>query len=132
MTNKPARNGEWLSLRRQDVKVVKCDECNHLMVNLDADQLLPGDLEILKRKQVRISNPETDREICIHCEFIDRPSFGQRLSDWMDDASNSLDDSDFFTGVGTFGGGISSGGFSGGFGGFGGGSFSGGGASRSF
>ncbi len=122
--------GDKIQLKNQEVEVVKCEKCDSLMVNLDADQLAPGDLVILKKAGVRISNPETEDPICIKCEGL---TFGQRLSRWFesDNEKDDDNDSDFFTPGGSFGGGRSSGGF-GGFGGFGGGGFSGGGASRGF
>lgn len=124
-----AEVGDIITLQRQDVEVVECDECDHLMVNLDEDELRPGDLVILKRKGVRISNPHTEEEICVDCQYHSTASavagygLGTALSDWFDNDDDD-DDSGFFGG--------STGGFGGGFGGFGGGSFSGGGASRSF
>ena len=127
-----AEVGDIITLQRQDVEVEECDDCGNLMVNLDADELRPGDLVILKRKGVRVSNPETEDLICAECEFEKPESFGRKLSNWFEDDDDD-DDSSFFHTTTThstpvFGG---SSGF-GGFGGFGGGSFSGGGASRSF
>lgn len=124
-----AEEGDILTLQRQDVEVVECEECGHLMVNIDEDELRPGDLVILKRKGVRVSNPHTTEDICVDCEFnsgakaVVGAGLATALSSWFDDDDD--DDSGFFGG-----GGNSS--FGGGFGGFGGGSFSGGGASRSF
>jgi len=125
--------GDKIELQKQDVEVIKCEDCGALMVNIDADEIQAGDLKTLKRKGVRISNPETEKPICLKCEFNKVP-FGQRLSKWFD--SDDDDDNSFFSppsrtsrrSSSTFGG--SSGG--GGFGGFGGGGFSGGGASRGF
>lgn len=102
------------------------------MVNLDADQLAPGDLVALKKGSVRISNPDTDKAICINCEHV---TFGRKVADFFE--SDDDDDSSFFGGAtGGFLGGASSGGFGGfsggSFGGFGGGGFGGGGASRGF
>ena len=123
--------GENIALSNQTVEVVACDECDHLMVNLDADQLRQGDLLILKRAGIRISNPETEKEICINCEF-EKESFGKKLATWFDTDDDDDDSSFFSSGGGSttpiFGGSSSFGGF----GGFGGGVFSGGGASRSF
>jgi len=119
-----AKVGDIINLQRQDVKVEKCDECGHLMVNLDADELRQGDLIILKRKGVRISNPNTKDLICVDCEKEEPSSFMSKTSSWFDDDDDD-DDSGFF-------GGGSSSSFGGGFGGFGGGGFSGGGAGRSF
>jgi hypothetical protein len=116
-----------IKLTKQEVEVVKCDDCGHTMVNLDVDQLSPGDLQTLKKEGIRISNPETEKEICINCEY---KSFGRKLSDWFE--SEDDDDSSFFSSGGVFGGSDSFGGFGGGFGGFGGGSFGGGGVSRGF
>lgn len=131
--SKNAEAGDVITLQRQDVEVVECDECDHLMVNLDEDELRPGDLVILKRKGVRISNPHTTEEVCVDCEY-DSGSNGRvgaglatALSSWFDDDDDD-DDSSFFSTPSH----SSTPSFGGGFGGFGGGSFSGGGASRSF
>lgn len=129
--------GDKIQLKGQEVEIVKCQECEALMVNLDVDQLQPGDLTTLKKSKVRISNPETEKPVCISCEY---QTFGRRLSDWFDNvgtfaagaaigsmsSNDDDDDSSFFGGRGGFGGGF------GGFGGFGGGGFGGGGVSRGF
>ena len=126
---------ENIKLAKQEVAVEKCRECDHLMVNLDADQLAPGDLVTLKHAGIRISNPDTDKAVCLNCEY---KTFGRQVADFFEsDKSDDDDDSSFFSSDGGFG---SFGGYShssptpsfGGFGGFGGGSFSGGGASRGF
>ncbi len=124
-----AQENDNIELKNQTVGVVKCEECDHLMVNIDADQLQPGDLSILKKEGVRISNPETENAVCINCEV---KTFGKRVSDWFE-SDDDDDDSSFFSPTPSSGGSLfgGSGGF-GGFGGFGGGSFGGGGASRSF
>jgi uncharacterized membrane protein YgcG len=119
-----AEVGDIINLQRQDVEVEECEKCGHLMVNIDEDELRQGDLIILKRKGVRISNPNTEDLICVDCEFTEPESFGSKVSSWFDDDDDD-DDSGFF-------GGGSSSSFGGGFGGFGGGGFSGGGAGRSF
>ena len=122
--------GDMIELKNQTVEVVECEECDHLMVNIDADEIQPGDLATLKKAGVRLSNPETEEEICLNCEIPRRPSFMQKVSTWFD--SSDDDDSSFFhstpSSPSIFGGSS----IGGGFGGFGGGSFSGGGASRSF
>lgn len=115
--------GDRVALQRQDVEVEQCDGCGHSMVNLDADELRPGDLILLKRKGIWLSNPETEELTCAHCEFNEPNTFGRAISTWFED-DNSDDDSSFFS-RGSFGG-------SSGFGGFGGGSFGGGGAGRAF
>jgi len=127
--------GDIITLQKQDLEVVRCIKTGKLMVNIDADEVMPGDLITLKRRGVLLSNPETEEDICIEYEFPktedEEPTFGERLSRWFEDDDDD-DDSGFFTttttSTPTFGG---SSGF-GGFGGFGGGSFSGGGASRGF
>lgn len=134
-----AKLGDKIKLTNQEVDVVKCETggCGALMVNIDAGQLRPGDLTTLKGKGVRISNPETDKPICLNDEY---KTLGRKVADWFESDDDDDDDSTFFrpsvgSGFGGFGGGSSSGGglFGGGsFGGFGGGSFGGGGASRSF
>lgn len=124
------KKGDTIELQKQDVKVEECKECKHLMVNLDADEVKEGDLVTLKRKGVRISNPETEELYCLKCDIEAKPSFREKLSTWFEDTKDENDSSFFSTSSsgGLFGG--SSGG--GGFGGFGGGGFSGGGASRGF
>jgi len=116
-----------IKLANQDVEIVTCKECGKNMVNIDADQLAPGDLSILKQEYVRISNPHTESPVCIKCEVT---GFWEKVGDFLDDIDTDSDDSSFFSGSSfgessSFGGGSS-------FGGFGGGSFSGGGASRGF
>src|SRR3972149_677908 len=115
-----------IQLKNQIVEINECEECNHKMVNIDADQLQPGDLSILKNEGVRISNPETTKPICVNCEI---KTFGKRLVDWFE-SDNDDDDSSFFSPTPSSSGSLFGG--SSGFGGFGGGSFGGGGASRSF
>jgi len=120
--------GEKIQLAHQEVEVIKCNKCNVLMVNIDADEIKSGDLTLLKQLHVRISNPDTKDPVCLECEIEERPSFREKVKDYFDNDDDN--DSSLFSSGGFFGG--SSGGFGGGFGGFGGGSFSGGGASRSF
>lgn len=127
------KKGDTVELQKQDAKVVECEDCGHLMVNLDLDQVKGGDLLTLKRKKVRISNPETKEHFCLKCDVEKKPPFRERLSNWFETTvkdDDDDDDSSFFStsGGGLFGGSLSSGGF----GGFGGGGFSGGGASRGF
>ena len=113
MDEKTYQAGDKIQLINQEVEIEKCRECDNLMVNLDADQLSLGDLTTLKKSGVRISNPNTDKAVCISCEYN---TFGRKIADFFEDDSD--DDSSFFS--------------SGGFGGFGGGVFGGGGASRGF
>lgn len=120
--------GDIISLAKQQVKVVKCEKNDELMVNLDTNHLAPGDLTTLKQAGVSVSNPDTDKPICIHCEYR---TMGRKVADFFE--SDDDDDSSFFGGGSTFGGGWDSDSDSGSsFGGFGGGSFSGGGASSSW
>lgn len=130
MENQPhtPKKGDKISLQSQEAKVIECENCSHLMVNFDKDQLKPGDLQNLKRLKIRISNPETTEPICLNCEF---ETWGSRLNRWFEnDDNDDDDDSNFFSGSS----GVSLGSLFGGssFGGFGGGTFSGGGASRSW
>lgn len=124
--------GEKIQLTKLNPEIEKCKECEKQMVNLDVDQLALGDLATLKKAGVRISNPNTDKSICISCEY---KTFGRKVADFFE-SDDDDDDSSFFGSGGGFSGGSSSGGWGGfsggGFGGFGGGSFSGGGASRGF
>lgn len=128
-----AEIGDKIQLKNQEVEVEKCDKCGRKMVNIDADQLASGDLSLLKKEGVSVSNPETEDPVCVSCEFT--PSLGHRIAKFFESGSDDDDDSGFFSGGGFLGGASSggfSGGFGGGFGGFGGGGFSGGGASGSF
>jgi len=120
--------GDKIQLTNQEVEVEKCRECENLMVNLDADQLAKGDLTTLKKAGVLISNPSTDKAVCINCEY---QTLGKKVSDFFasDSSNENDDDSSFFH---PSSGGFLGGSSFGGFGGFGGGSFGGGGASRSF
>ena len=127
--------GDIIDLRNQiNLEVVKCEETGVLMVNIDADQLAPGDLSFIKSLGLTISNPNTDKPVALGVDF-EEETFGSKVKKWFD--SDDDDDSDFFS-FPSFGGGSSFGGFSGGgfsgssFGGFSGGGFSGGGASRGF
>lgn len=122
---KSINEGDTLKLANQEVEVIRCSECDHLMVNIDADQLSPGDLTLLKSYRVRISNPTTEDEVCVNCDPVEKTSFIDKLGSWFGDDDDD-DDSGFFSSgsSSSFGGGS--------FGGFGGGSFGGGGASRSF
>jgi uncharacterized membrane protein YgcG len=125
------KEGDTIQLKNQMVRVEKCKICDSLMVNLDTDQLAEGDLVTLKRAGIVISNPETDKLVCIKCEYR---TFGRKIADFFE--STDDDDSHFFnppsisspSSSSIFGGHSSFGGF----GGFGGGGFSGGGASRAF
>lgn len=121
--------GDKIQLKNQEVLVEKCKECNSLMVNLDANQLAPGDLTLLKQAGLVVSNPDTDKLVCIKCEY---KSLGRKISEFFE--SDDDDDSSFFS-SGSFGGGFRTGGGGGGFGGFGGfggGGFGGAGATRGF
>lgn len=111
--------GDYISLQKEDLEIVRCEECSHLMVNVDEVDLRPGDFNVLKRKGIRVSNPDTTDEICSHCE---EPR--SHVSSWWDDNDDD-DDSNFFN-MRTSTPSLSSM-FS-----FGGGKFSGGGASRKF
>lgn len=123
--------GDKIQLANQLVEVVQCENCNKLMVNLDNEELQPGDLVILKRQRLQISNPNTKNHVCINCEV---KGFWDRVNNFLETDDDDEDDSGFFSsspsigGFGGFGGGFGGGGF----GGFGGGGFNGGGASRSF
>lgn len=119
--------GEKLKLKNQEVEAVKCEKCESMMANIDADQLAEGDLVLMRKVGLLVSNPETKENICVNCEY---QTVGHRLREFFRTEPRDDDnDSSFFGGSsgGFFGG--SSGG---GFGGFGGGSFGGAGATRGF
>lgn len=123
--------GDTVLLAHQKQEVVACEETGVLMLNIDADQLAPGDLAFIKKCGLTISNPETDRPVALGVEY---KTFGRKLADWFDSEDDD-DDTPFFSIPSSSSSSSSSGfGFGGmsSFGGFGGGSFSGGGASRSF
>jgi len=114
---------------REPIEIVACDKCSHLMVNIDKDDLKPGDLQKLKQIGVRISNPETEEPVCLSCDI---DTWGRKLNSWFEDDDNDDDSGFFSSGSSGLGGLFGGGSFGGGFGGFGGGSFGGGGASRGF
>jgi uncharacterized membrane protein YgcG len=129
--------GDKIQLSSQVQEVVKCIKTGVKMLNIDADQLKPGDLNFIKKLGLTISNPETKEPIALGVEY---KSFGRKLADWFEresDEEDNDDDDDFFSSTPSssgsiFGGSSGFGGFGGGFGGFGGGSFGGGGMSRGF
>ena len=127
--------GDKIKLAKQEVEVVACESCDALMVNIDQKALAKGDIDILKKAGVRISNPATDDPVCIRCEIQreeEEHTIKRHVDDYMerkdDDSDSDSSDSGFFGGGGDSGGGS----FGGGFGGFGGGVFSGGGATGSW
>lgn len=117
----------------KSLPIIKCEKCEHQMVNIDATDVFPGDLSSLKKAGLRVSNAETKDPICLNCEV---DTWGSRVAKWFEDDNDDDDDSGFFPGsggssFGTFGSGTSHG-SGGSFGGFGGGIFNGGGASSSW
>lgn len=127
--------GDVVVLKNQTCDVVACQETGVMMLNIDADQLAPGDLTFIKSIGLTISNPDTEKPVALGVDFTEE-TFGSKLSKWFD-SDDDDDDSGFFSSGSSsgsiFGGGSSFGGFGGGgFGGFGGGGFSGGGASGGF
>ena len=125
--------GDKIELTNQTQDVVACEQTGVKMLNIDADQLKPGDLVFIKKLGLTISNPDTEKPIALGVDYTPE-TFGSRLNDWftgavvgstMASSDNNDDDSSFFSSGGSFSGGSS-------FGGFGGGSFSGGGASSGF
>lgn len=137
--------GDSIVLNNQTQEVVASEKSGKLMLNIDADQLAPGDLKYIKTLGLTISNPDTSAAVALGEDYED-DSFGHKVAKYFegsddsdddkedDDNDDDDDDSSFFhSSSGMFGGSSSFGGFSGGgFGGFGGGSFGGGGASGSF
>ncbi|MDD4988548.1 MAG: hypothetical protein PHS68_06615 [Candidatus Izemoplasmatales bacterium] len=136
-----AEIGDLVSLRNmKDLKVVTCEKTGVLMLNIDADQLAPGDLTFIKRLGLTISNPDTDKPIALGVDYVEN-SWGHRVHEFLSKSrienpspSDDNDDSHFYGGPsgGLFGGGGFSSPSGGGFGGFGGGAFGGMGASRGF
>ena len=120
--------GETIELSKKTFEVIGCKHCKEAMVNIDSDEIGLGDLVKLKFSGVKVSNPETDEAVCIHCDIAKKPSKRKALADWMNSPSNN--DSSWHsssspspsTSSFDFGSG----------GGFGGGSFGGGGASGSW
>lgn len=127
--------GSIVELRGQDCEVVACQETGVLMLNIDADELAPGDLKFIKRLGLTISNPETDEPIALGVELKKETTVAEAVATYLStrsyDDDDDDDDSSFFGNTG-FLGNSSRGGFSSTFGGFSGGMFSGGGASRSW
>jgi len=116
--------GDTIHLHNQVQEVVSCQETGVPMLNIDADQLAPGDLSFIKKLGLTISNPDTEKPVALGVDF-EEETFGGKVKRWFEDDEDD-DDTSFFGGEGfSFGGGSS-------FGGFGGGGFSGGGASRGF
>ena len=121
--------GEKISLSKKEFDVVACKECSKPMLNIDRDEIGLGDLVKMKLNGLKVSNPDTDENLCIDCELEQKPSLRRKLSNWM--KSDSNDDSGWHSSSsGSSDSGSSFGGGS--FGGFGGGSFGGGGASGGF
>jgi len=117
--------GDLIQLTNQECEIVECEECEDLMVNIDLEDLARGDLAILKKEGIKISNPDTDDPICLDCEIKREDSeheLKRKVNNYMSPSHHDHDDSSFFGG----------GGFGGGFGGFGGGVTSGGGATGGF
>lgn len=135
-TDAEAGLGDTVQLQKGDaLDVVACQETDVPMLNIDANQLQPGDLKFIKSLGLTISNPDTDKPVALGVDYKDE-SWGHRISKYLSDDNDNDDDSTFFGSGGFLGGGSSWGGgglsSGGGFGGFGGGSFSGGGASGGF
>ena len=122
--------GDKVELKNQTQEVVKCIESGVKMLNIDADQLAPGDLAFIKKLGLTISNPETEKAVALGVEVR---TFGRKLADFFESDNDDDDDSSFFSPTPSSSGSLFGGSSSfGGFGGFGGGSFSGGGMSRGF
>lgn len=135
-----AKLGDLVSLHKmKNLKVVECEKTGVPMLNIDADQLAPGDLSFIKYLGLTISNPDTDRPIALGVDYVE-DSWGHRVHEFLStlrkESSSPSDDDDshFFGGSsgGLFGGSGFGSPSGGGFGGFGGGSFGGMGASRGF
>lgn len=104
----------------KEVKIQKCEKCDHDMVNVDRDQVTESDVINLRNKGIRISNPDTEDLICLVCH-------AQHFVDWYNEPKKEEDDSYHSSSISSLG---SIGGFfGGGFGSFGGGRMAGGGAS---
>lgn len=135
-TFEKAKLGDIVHLHKQEQEVVQCEETDVLMLNVDADELEPGDLRFIKALGLTISDPNTERPVAISVEDSLAGSVAAAAATYFvaKKKDDDDDDSSFFEPTSRlFGGHSSFGGFGGGgFGGFGGGGFSGGGASRSF
>lgn len=122
--------GDVIELQKQDVKVVSCDSCGALMVNVKARDIEKGDFLTLKRLGLTLTNPNTKDQICLNCEIkreeVERQEKRKANTYFTTPSTHHHDDDD--DSHSSFGGGFSLGGF----GGFGGGSFSGGGATGSW
>lgn len=128
-TERKAELGDTVELQEQECEVVASEVSGKLMLNIDANELQPGDLTFIKQLGLTISNPDTDKKVAVD-EDYEHGSFGHTIASFLGGVAadramdDTHDDSSFFSG-GSFGGGSS-------FGGFGGGGFSGGGASGGF
>lgn len=125
-----AELGDQVYLGIHSCEVVACQETDALMLNIDADQLQPGDLKFIKSLGLTISNPDTDKPVAVDVDYKE-DSFGERIKKYFESSDDDDDDSSFFSPSKSSSIGFSFGGAPS-FGGFGGGSFGGGGASRSF
>lgn len=68
-TSEKAVIGDTVNLTHQKQEVVACSETGVPMVNIDADQLAPGDLRFIKALGLTISNPSTERPVAIGVDF---------------------------------------------------------------
>jgi uncharacterized membrane protein YgcG len=83
--------GDEIQLTNQKATIEKCKHCDGMMVNLDVNQLAKGDLTTLKNAGVAISNPDTDKDLCIKCEH---KTLGRRIADFFEGSGNETDLSD--------------------------------------
>lgn len=134
--------GDTVQLQQGEaIPVVACQETDVPMLNIDADQLLAGDLTFIKSLGLTISNPDTEKPVALGVDYQEG-TFGEKVKKFFDsseDEEEDDDDSYLFSpshrsSSSSSSSGSSFGGFGGGssFGGFGGGGFGGGGAARGF
>ena len=88
-----AELGDTVTLNKFSTEVVACQETGVLMLNVDADQLAPGDLSFIKMIGPTISNPDTDKPVALGVDF-EEGTFGERIKKWFD--SDESEDDDFW------------------------------------
>ena len=116
-----AEIGDVVSLQKlKDLEVVTCEKTDVLMLNIDASQIMPGDLTFIKKLGLTISNPDTEKLVALGVDYLDE-SWGHKINDFLssssdedeDDESLFFEDEVFLGGFGNEGfGGSFDGGFS--------------------
>ena len=89
-----AELGDLVNLQKlANLEVVKCQETGVSMLNIDADQIQPGDLSFIKKLGLTISNPDTDKPVALGVDYIE-DSWGHRIHEFLTADSSSDDEED--------------------------------------